>query len=95
MFKKNVKIKTSLLKLPVSLRIYLNKFRVSNHKSPIERGRYGNLERSERKCNVCRVLGDEFHFFCFSAVFLITRGSYFSQNIIGPICSPSYISIIL
>ena len=51
-----------LLKLPVSLRIFLTKFRVSNHQLPIERGRYENLEHGERKCNVCQVLGDEFHF---------------------------------
>ena len=55
-------METYLLKSPVSLRIYLTKFRVSNHKLPIERGRYENLERSERKCNVCHVLGDKFHF---------------------------------
>ena len=69
MFKKNLKIETYLLKLPVSLRIALSKFRVSNHKLPIERGRYENLERSERKCNVCHVLGDEFHFLFLCSIF--------------------------
>ena len=55
-------MKTYLVKLPVSLRISLTKFRFSNHKLPIERGIYENLECSERKCNVCHVLGDELHF---------------------------------
>ena len=45
---KNLKMETHMLKLPLSLRTYLTKFRVSNHKLPIERGRYENLERSEK-----------------------------------------------
>ena len=62
-------METYLLKLPVSLRIPLTKFRVSNHKLPIGRGRYENLGRSERKCNVCHVLGDEFHFLFQCSIF--------------------------
>ena len=39
MFKKNENaLETYLVKLPVSLRIYLTKFSVSNHTLPIERG---------------------------------------------------------
>ena len=52
MFKTNLKMETYLLKLPVSLRISLTKFRVSSHKLPKERGGYENLERSERTCHV-------------------------------------------
>lgn len=53
-----------LLILPRQLRIPLSKFRTSNHKLAIERGRYNNIVRHERKCNLCteNKLGDEFHF---------------------------------
>ena len=40
----------------------LCKFRSSNHKLPIEVGRFNNLERSLRKCIYCNKLGDEYHF---------------------------------
>ena len=75
-------METYLLKLPVSFRIPSTKFRVSNHKLPIEIGRYENVERSEGKCIVCHVLGDEFHFL-FQCIVLMMRGSYFCQNSIG------------
>ena len=39
-----------------NLFVKITKFRVSNHKLPIERGRYDSLERSERKCSMCHVL---------------------------------------
>ena len=53
----------------VSSRISIIKFRVSNHKLQIERGRYENLMRSERKYNVSHVLGDEFHFLFQCSIF--------------------------
>ena len=42
----------------------LCKFRSVNHKLPIEKGRYQNIERNLRTCNLCsvNVLGDEFHY---------------------------------
>ncbi len=46
--------------------LYINvvKFRTSNHKLPIETGRWNGIERSERKCNLCNLkdIGDEFHY---------------------------------
>ena len=53
--------KIYLVILPVSLRILFTKFRLSNHNLPIEWGRHWNIERCERKCIQCNVLGDEFH----------------------------------
>ena len=40
------------------------KFRMSNHKLEIERGRYQKIPRRERFCKLCtdNVLGDEYHF---------------------------------
>ena len=35
-----------------------------NHKLPIETGRWNNIQREDRKCNLCDLndLGDEFHY---------------------------------
>ena len=40
----------------------LLRFRTSNHKLPIETGRYKNVEYKDRHCTTCKTLGDEFHF---------------------------------
>ena len=34
-------------------RVILCKFRLSNHKLPIERGRFSNIQRERRFCNLC------------------------------------------
>ena len=45
-------------------RLALCRFRLSNHKLPIERGRFSNIERERRFCQLCNgiMIGDEFHF---------------------------------
>ena len=45
-------------------RVVLCKFRLSNHKLPIERGRYSNIQRERRFCYLCNenMIGDEFYF---------------------------------
>ena len=50
--------------LPTNLRVKLTKFRLSNHKLPIEKGRWFNIPRSERICQKCQnnVIGDEHHY---------------------------------
>jgi hypothetical protein len=42
----------------------LCKLRTANHKLPIERGRYSNLPRHTRFCDICdeQEIGDEYHF---------------------------------
>lgn len=42
----------------------LVKFRTSNHRLPIEVGRWNNLQRHERICNLCNnnQIGDEYHY---------------------------------
>jgi hypothetical protein len=42
----------------------LCRFRASNHRLPIEIGRWQNINRENRECNLCqgRELGDEFHY---------------------------------
>ena len=42
----------------------MSKFRCLNHKMPIVSGRYKNIPRQERICNICEKdqIGDEFHY---------------------------------
>lgn len=53
-----------LSQLLPSCRIIMSKFRTSNHKLPIETGRWVNQAQSERKCLLCdkNEIGDEFHY---------------------------------
>ena len=37
------------------------RFRLGSHSLPIEKGRWSRLEREDRLCNVCGVVGDEHH----------------------------------
>ena len=62
MFKRELEFEDYLVRLPAQLRTSLTKFRVCNHKLPIELSRFDSTPRSQRLCNVCNKLGDEFHF---------------------------------
>ena len=46
-----------------TLRIAITKIRLSSHLFFIERGRWTNLERRQRTCDVCNVIEDEYHVF--------------------------------
>ena len=50
--------------LPLCYRIAFTKFRTANHKLPVEKGRYTNMLREQRTCNLCDSdhVGDEYHF---------------------------------
>ncbi len=63
-FKVNFECEEYLSKLPNKLRILFTKFRICNTKLPIEKGRYQNIPRFHRFCNLCneQIIGDEFHF---------------------------------
>jgi hypothetical protein len=63
-FKANFQFETYLDTLPSKYRIAFSKFRTCNHKLPVERGRYTDLPRHERCCNICNsnIVGDEYHF---------------------------------
>ena len=41
----------------------ITKFRTCNHKLSVEKGRYNNVERYMRYCDICNqdMLGDEYH----------------------------------
>ena len=63
-FKPNFGFEDYLLKLDCRLRKLLCKFRLGNSKLPIGRGRYYNVPREQRYCELCdhNIIGDEFHF---------------------------------
>ena len=73
-----------LTKLPYNLRLALAKLRTSNHKLPIETGRYSRnyVPREERLCTKCDSgqLGDEYHFLlvCTNPELLALRECYIS-----------------
>ena len=50
--------------LPLCYSIAMTKIRTSNHKLPIEKGRYTNIHRENRTCTLCNTnnVGDEYHF---------------------------------
>ena len=50
--------------LPPYLMNFICKLRCGSHRLPIETGRWENIQRSERLCNLCNLneIGDEYHF---------------------------------
>ena len=63
-FKENIELEPYLKLLPKKLYIPVIKFRTSNHKLPVETGRWENIPYGERKCSLCNKndIGDEFHY---------------------------------
>ena len=63
-FKDTLCIEKYLTILPENFRIIMTKFRCCNHFLPIECGRWTNIPRENRFCNLCETnsIGDEFHF---------------------------------
>ena len=60
------------------------KFRTQNHKLPIEIGRWQNIERNERLCNLCRnVIGDEFHYILECSSLIEERKNHISRKFIS------------
>ena len=64
MGKEDVAFEYFLKLLPKSIYIPILKFRTSNHKLPIETGRWEAIPYQERKCFLCidNEIGDEFHY---------------------------------
>ena len=57
------------------------KFRCMNHKMPIEKGRFHNIDRSLRICTLCNAnqLGDEFHYLLNCTYFNTLRNTYIDR----------------
>ena len=58
------KFENYLIDLTPKFRKYFIDFRLCNHRLPIETGRWHNIDRNLRKCNLClnNEIGDEFHY---------------------------------
>ena len=66
-YKTELKFENYLVEMDVSFSYFLVKFRTSNHRLPIEEGRFNQIARADRKCLVCdsNDIGDEYHYICF------------------------------
>ena len=75
MYKNKFELEKYLVELPFDSARFLLKFRVLNHKLPIQKGRFLNIERNQRKCNKCNCneLGDEYHYLFLCPVFHSVR----------------------
>ena len=64
LYKHELPLEKYVLSLPVNLRISISRFRTTNNRLPIETGRWDNIERNERNCQLCfsSEIGDEFHY---------------------------------
>ena len=69
-FKVELKLEKYLCVLPNPLKFALIKFKTSNHKLPIETGRYDNTERKDIILILCSVkdIGDEYNYLFSSQV---------------------------
>ena len=54
-------------------RMSMTKFRLSNHRLMIEKGRHMNIEREERKCPFCPTVEDEYHFLLHCRIYSTLR----------------------
>ena len=63
-FKQDLTFQNYLSKLDPKHYLPIIKFRTSNHKLPVETGRWENVPLDERKCQLCTKpdIGDEFHY---------------------------------
>ena len=72
--------------LPVKTREIITKFRISGHNLNIEKGRYVNVDRNDRKCSLCNMneIEDEYHFILQCPIYEISRKrhikKYYYQN---------------
>ena len=64
LFKQSFCFEEYLNLLPLSLRQSFLRFRLVNHKLPVQQKRLHNMPREERFCTLCdsREIGDEFHY---------------------------------
>ena len=63
-------------------KIALCRFRLSSHKLEIERGRYFNIPREERKCKLCHTnfVENEYHFLLVCPLYRELRKKYFKSH---------------
>ena len=73
----------------------ITKFRISGHNLKTEKGRYVNVDRSDRKCPLCNMneIEDEYHFKLRCPIYEIARKRHI-KNIIIKIAVQKITSII-
>ena len=64
LFKTTFSLENYITEMPLKSAILLARFRTTNHKLPIEKGRWENIERNQRLYNLYNknALGDEYNF---------------------------------
>ena len=80
--KHSIELEAYLNLLPYNLRKNMARFRLSNHKLPVEKLRHTGVERSERYCNkcLCNYVGDELHVLLDCNNFKQERELYLGKN---------------
>ena len=71
LFKDNISLERYITILHGENLLNMFKFRTCNHKFPIEKGRWENIELSDRKCELCQKndIGDNFHYLLICPLF--------------------------
>lgn len=82
-FKHELKLENYFNILPSDLSTALCHFRCLNHKLPIEWGRFWEVERDDRTCDLCFLnkLGDEFHYIFECTYFEDQRRLYIPKDL--------------
>ena len=70
--------------LPKNLALSVLKFRIMNHKLPIENGRFESIDRFSGVCTLCNSnsLDDEFHYLFDCQYFIEDRNKYITVEIL-------------
>lgn len=81
LFKTDISCESYITVLNGHMLYTMLKFRTSNHKLPVEVGRWNNTDISDRKCNLCQLndTGDEFHYLLICPFFQNERKVYIKQ----------------
>lgn len=77
-FKHDFELEKYFTRIPRKQYLRLFKLRTSNHKFPVETGRWDGTDARERKCQLCTLddIGDELHYICKCPYFDSERRKY-------------------
>lgn len=77
-FKTEFKLEKYIIQIEPKYYIPMARFRTTNNRLPIEKGRWEHIERSQRYCTLCNynILGDEFHYLLECDYFKELRKNY-------------------
>ena len=81
-FKNTFELETYLDKIQIKkYRISLTKFRLSSHDLEVEKGRFLNIDRENRKCKLCNTnkIENEYHFLLVCPLYNDIRKKYFKR----------------